>query len=99
MSRRLVQLLAVSFAALVLALTLHLGENGIEPGASAAASASGANTAVPRLAQPAPAPRGAAAQLVRVVPQVTLPNDSPWALPPVLVLQSRAGGRASLALR
>ena len=30
---------------------------------------------------------------------MTLPVDSPWALPPVLVLQSRTGGRASPALR
>ena len=47
----------------------------------------------------APAPRGAQARPLRVVPHVTLPVDSPWALPPVLVLQSRTGGHASAALR
>jgi len=36
---------------------------------------------------------------VRHVPHITLPVDSPWALPPMLVLQSRTGGRASAALR
>ena len=36
---------------------------------------------------------------MRHVPHVTLPVDSPWALPPMLVLQSRTGGRASAALR
>ena len=34
-----------------------------------------------------------------MAPPVTLPVDSPWALPPVLVLHSRAGGRATPALR
>ena len=33
------------------------------------------------------------------MPPVTLPVDSPWALPPMIVLQSRTGGRASPALR
>ena len=97
MSSRLVQLLAVSAAALVLALTLHLGGEVIDGGSSASAAA--ASTGAHRLARPAPASRGAAARLVRVVPQVTLPTDSPWALPPMLVLQARTGGRASAALR
>jgi len=93
MTSRLVRLLGVSAAALTLALTLHLSAQGIEEGSKASASA--ASTRAPRVARP-PAPRGAAA---RVVPQVTLPVDSPWALPPMLVLQSRTGGRASPALR
>ena len=33
------------------------------------------------------------------MPHVTLPVDSPWALPPMLVLHARTGGKASPALR
>src|ERR1700712_298817 len=43
--------------------------------------------------------RGAHARTVHVVPAVTLPVDSPWALPPVMVIQSRTGGHASAALK
>jgi soluble lytic murein transglycosylase-like protein len=63
--------------------------------------------AAPTTARPAhrttpaavPAARGAHARTVHVVPAVTLPVDSPWALPPVMVIQSRTGGHASAALK
>jgi hypothetical protein len=47
----------------------------------------------------APAARGARARVVQRTPTVTLPVDSPWALPPMMVMQSRTGGHASAALR
>jgi soluble lytic murein transglycosylase-like protein len=53
---------------------------------------------VAHVTSPPPA-RGAKAAFVRPVPHVTLPVDSPWTLPPMLVLQARTGGKASAALR
>jgi soluble lytic murein transglycosylase-like protein len=47
----------------------------------------------------APLARGARARVVQLTPTVTLPVDSPWALPPMMVMQSRTGGHASAALR
>src|SRR4029079_11126727 len=46
-----------------------------------------------------PAARGAKETVVHHVPHWALPVDSPWALPPMLVLQARTGGKASAALR
>ena len=43
--------------------------------------------------------RAAEGEASCALPHVTLPVDSPWALPPMLVLQSRTGGHASAALR
>jgi soluble lytic murein transglycosylase-like protein len=102
MGTRLFRLLGVSAAALVLAVVLHMGvaELATQSVAPAVASAEPdtAVRAATRTPMP-PVPRGAQARVTRAVPQVTLPSDSPWALPPVLVLQARSGGRASPALR
>jgi soluble lytic murein transglycosylase-like protein len=102
MPSRNVSLTAMSGVALMAALVLHLSAAGLETGT--ARSAAEASAAMPVSAgSPArvapPRPRGSAALAVRVAPPVTLPVDSPWALPPVLVLHSRTGGRASPALR
>ena len=99
MMTRVVPLLGVSAAALV------LGAMMVTRGADTAAESSKVAPAVaaPGIAQVAPskAPpaRGAKATTVRHVPRVTLPVDSPWALPPMLLLQARTGGKASAALR
>ena len=53
----------------------------------------------PPAAQPAPDPPARGGKARTILPQVTLPVDSPWALPPMLVLQSRTGGRSTAALR
>jgi soluble lytic murein transglycosylase-like protein len=102
MPSRFVSLTAMSAVALTAALVLHLSAAGLETGtARSAAKASSAvpvGTGAPARVEP-PRPRGSAALAVRVAPPVTLPVDSPWALPPVLVLHSRTGGRASPALR
>ncbi len=45
-------------------------------------------------AQPAPAPPARGGKARTICRTVTLPVDSPWALPPMLVLQSRTGGRS-----
>jgi hypothetical protein len=94
MTPRVLRLLAASAAALGLATALQLGAASsatrpVAPRAGAVRPASAHAAAVPA--------RGARA--VAVAPPVTLPDDSPWALPPVLVLEARAGGRASPALR
>jgi soluble lytic murein transglycosylase-like protein len=94
MTTRHASLLAVSAAALVLAMVMQMRSGEV---AAKDAAAAPARPAVPVEALP-PA-RGAKARATRVLPQVTLPVDSPWALPPVLVLQSRTGGHASAALR
>ena len=96
MTTRLVPLLAVSVAALLAALTLQM--RGPETATSSPHAAAAVTPPVADVAPP-PAARGAEARVTRVVPQVTLPIDSPWALPPVLVLQSRTGGHANAALR
>src|SRR3954447_5575423 len=98
MASRLVCVMAVSATALTAALALHLSAAGLETGtARSSAQAPAKGDARPRAGTPRP--RGAAALAVRVAPPVTLPVDSPWALPPVLVLHARAGGRATPALR
>jgi soluble lytic murein transglycosylase-like protein len=96
MTTRVVSLLAMSIVALAVALVLMM-----RGGAPAAKPQMPALATPPAAAEPAPAPpaRGGKAHAVRVVPHVTLPVDSPWALPPMLVLQSRSGGRATAALR
>ena len=102
MTTRLVPLLAVSALALAAGIALHLSTAGLAAQAQPPAKASpAARTGAPAPARvdPQPPPRGAGARLVPAKPQVTLPSDSPWALPPVLVLQSRTGGKASPALR
>ena len=98
MPTRLVNLIAVSFAAVVLALVMHVGllEIAAEPAQQASAQV-GIATRTPEPS--APPARGARSLALRVAAPVTLPVDSPWALPPMLVLQSRTGGRASPALR
>jgi soluble lytic murein transglycosylase-like protein len=96
MRSRVVNLVAVSVAALVLAFVVHLGLLGIaaEPAQNASAEV------VPAVrVPPKPPARGAQASAARVVKPVTLPVDSPWALPPMLVLQARSGGTANAALR
>jgi hypothetical protein len=102
MPSRFVSLVAMSAVSLTAALALHLSAGGFETG-TAPSSAQARSTAPAKGAvlphTETPRPRGAAALAVRVAPPVTLPVDSPWALPPVLVLHSRAGGRATPALR
>ena len=92
MTTRVVSLLAVTVVAIAAALVLMMR--------------GGAPAELPQqpvLAAPhhikAPPARGARARTVKVVPHVTLPVDSPWALPPMLVLQSRTGGRSTAGLR
>ena len=99
MMTRVAPLLGVSAAALVLA-TVMLARGSDTSADSAKASPAVAAPRVTHLARPTvPAARGAKATVVRHVPHVTLPVDSPWALPPMLVLQARTGGKASAALR
>ncbi|MDX6562358.1 MAG: hypothetical protein QOD65_2172 [Gaiellales bacterium] len=98
----MVPLLAVSAVALTVALVAHLSAAGLAPHTAQPAEAGAAVPAsapAPARVEPPVRSRGAAALTVRVAPPVTLPVDSPWALPPVLVLQSRTGGRASPSLR
>ena len=95
MTTRVIALLSMSVAALAVALVLFMREQA--PAAR--------NPQVPAAASPAPAARPAPAPPARggkaraVVRPVTLPVDSPWALPPMLVLQSRTGGRPTAALK
>jgi soluble lytic murein transglycosylase-like protein len=93
MVARVALLLAVSVAALVAgsAILMHGGARTAQSPTPRSAPAS-ATRVVAR-----PAARGARARVV--VKAVTLPVDSPWALPPMMLLQSRAGGKASPALR
>jgi soluble lytic murein transglycosylase-like protein len=106
MTPRLLRLVSVSVAALALAFALHLGvgefaTHSAGPDVASAEQDANAHAIVkaPPAAAKVPAARGAQARPTRVVPHVTLPVDSPWALPPVLVLQSRTGGRANAALK
>jgi soluble lytic murein transglycosylase-like protein len=94
---RVAPLLVVSAAAIAVGSTMLMrgGETALEPAAARPAVAAPA----PHLRPPPPPARGAKATAVRPVPHVTLPVDSPWALPPMLVLQARTGGKASAALR
>jgi len=94
MTTRVVSLLAMSIVALAVALVLML-----RGGTPAARPQMPALATPPAAAEPAPPARGGKAHIVRGVPHVTLPVDSPWALPPMLVLQSRSGGRSTAALR
>src|SRR5215210_4700935 len=96
MTTRLVLFVAVSVAALAAALTLQM--RGAVSATSSPHAALPVAAAVAEVAPP-PVARGAQARAIRVAPQPTLPVDSPWALPPVLVLQSRTGGHANGALR
>jgi soluble lytic murein transglycosylase-like protein len=93
MVARVAMLLAVSVAALVAGSAMLLRGGATTPESPTPRSAPAA--AVRVVAHPAA--RGARARIV--VPHVTLPVDSPWALPPMMMLQSRTGGKASLALR
>jgi soluble lytic murein transglycosylase-like protein len=99
MITRVVPLLGVSVAALVLAamLVTRGAHTSVEPTKAAPALAAPGVQHV-ALATSPPA-RGARAAVVHHVPHVTLPVDSPWALPPMLLLQARTGGKASAALR
>src|SRR4051794_986027 len=101
---RLAALLGASVTALAVAAALlaHGGGASAEPAAAAPLTAAQGFPSIPaaRLpTPPLPPARGARAVATRPVPHITLPVDSPWALPPMLVLQSRAGGRASTALK
>jgi soluble lytic murein transglycosylase-like protein len=91
---RIAPLLVVSAAALAAAVSLHLqhGEVAAKPSRRVVAPA-------PQRVHAPPAPAARGAKATSVAPPVTLPVDSPWALPPVIVLQSRTGGHASAALR
>jgi soluble lytic murein transglycosylase-like protein len=97
---RIAPLAAVVAAAVVGALALG-ARGGGGPAAMAPVSLTAAPVAARPAARPAPLPpaRGAKARIVRVAPAVTLPVDSPWALPPMMVMQARTGGHASAALR
>jgi len=95
LSRRVVPLLAVSGIALMLVPVLRLHGGGH----TAKAAGTLPPLAVQQAAQTAALPPARGAGARTVAPAVTLPVDSPWALPPMLVLQSRTGGRASAALR
>ena len=96
MMTRFAPLLSVSASALVLA-TFVLTRGG-DTAAQSTAARPAAAAPVPRVVAPPPA-RGGKAAATRQLPHVTLPVDSPWALPPMLVLQARTGGKASAALR
>ena len=96
MMTRVAPLLAVSATALVLATVMVT--RGSETAAESATSRPAAAAPLPPVVAPPPA-RGAKAVATRPLPHVTLPVDSPWALPPMLVLQARTGGKASAALR
>jgi soluble lytic murein transglycosylase-like protein len=96
MMTRVVPLLAVTASVLVLAMFVLTRGGGTAAKSAAAPPAVAAP--VPHLVAPPPA-RGGKAPATRRVPHVTLPVDSPWALPPMLVLQARTGGKASAALR
>ena len=96
MPSRLAPLLAVSAMALTLAAVLHVGDDGLAAQGGVASASAG--TLERGAAAPPPA-RGAGAGTVQAAPGVTLPVDSPWALPPVLVLRSRTGGHATPELR
>jgi soluble lytic murein transglycosylase-like protein len=98
---RIAALLGACASVLVLAIVM-LGRGGGAAAEPAAAVPAVAAAMRPQVAAPLPAAspaRGARAVAVRHVPHITLPVGSPWALPPMLVLQSRTGGRASAALR
>jgi soluble lytic murein transglycosylase-like protein len=100
MTPRLVPLVAASAAALAAAIALHASAGDLTAEAGQPEKARAAAGAIaPARVSPQPPPRGAAAPLVRAARHVTLPIDSPWALPPMLVLQSRTAGTASPALR
>jgi soluble lytic murein transglycosylase-like protein len=97
MMTRVVPLVAVSVAALAVGSTMLM--HGGHIAAESAAARPAVAAPVPHIAPPPPPARGAQATATRPVPHVTLPVDSPWALPPMLVLQARSGGKASAALR
>jgi soluble lytic murein transglycosylase-like protein len=96
MMTRVVPLLAVTASVLVLAMFVLT--RGGRTAAKSAAAPPAVAAPVPHLVAAPPA-RGGKAAARRPVPHVTLPVDSPWALPPMLVLQARTGGKASAALR
>jgi Transglycosylase SLT domain len=93
MTSRIAPLLGLTAVALGLAMVLHLRDS------DATARAVHAKVVHParHTAAVPPEPRGAQARIV--LPQVTLPVDSPWALPPMLELQARSGGHAGARLR
>ncbi len=99
---RIAALLGVCASVLVLAIGDARARGRCISGAPLQPCLSSLPRRAPHVAVPRPAPspaRGAKAVVVRHVPHITLPVDSPWALPPMLVLQSRTGGRANAALR
>ncbi|MDX6537909.1 MAG: hypothetical protein QOD37_2250 [Gaiellales bacterium] len=96
MVTRVVPLLAVSAAVLALGSLMLL--RGSPRAADSLAARPAAATPAPHAVPPPPA-RGGHARVTKHIPHVTLPVDSPWALPPMLLLQARAGGKASTALK
>ena len=95
MTTRVVPLLAVSAAVLALG-SLMLLRGGPPRGSPQPAGSRDAGSA---RRPAATAARGGHARVTKHIPHVTLPVDSPWALPPMLVLQARTGGRPTAALR
>jgi hypothetical protein len=90
-------LIGAAIAAGALALGAHGGSTPAAKAPTPAAVTTARRTVRPAV-RSAPA-RGARAHVVKVVHTVTLPVDSPWALPPVMVMRARTGGHASTALR
>jgi soluble lytic murein transglycosylase-like protein len=99
MTIRIASLLAVTVAALAVAVVLMMARAGAPAAKPQMPAVVHAHPSTKVAPAPAPPARGAKAHVVRRRPNVTLPVDSPWALPPMLVLQSRTGGHASAALR
>ncbi len=95
MTTRVISLVAMSVVALAVALVMLM--HGGAPAAKGPQLPAAATP--PPAAQPALAPPARGGKAHTILPHVTLPVDSPWALPPMLVLQSRTGGRATAALR
>jgi soluble lytic murein transglycosylase-like protein len=99
MMTRVAPLLAVSAVALVVASVMVVQRTTTSSEPVSPRHGVAAHRLAPVAARPTPPARGAKARAVHQVPHVTLPVDSPWALPPMLMLQSRTGGKASAALR
>ena len=95
MTARVISLLATSVVALAVALVLLM--HGGAPAAKGPQLP--AVVSKPPAARSAPPPPARGGRARTILPHVTLPIDSPWALPPMLVLQSRTGGRSTAALR
>ncbi|MDX6539776.1 MAG: hypothetical protein QOI71_1386 [Gaiellales bacterium] len=96
---RIAPLVALGAALLIGAVALGTRGGGTPAARTREPAAAAGHPAARATPLPEPPARGARARVVPVVPAVTLPVDSPWALPPVMVIQSRTGGHASAALR